>query len=112
MARKQLSQKSQPSKKTSRGIAVSLESDESVPFFYVNCFEVSSSANDFVLSGARMPVKFSAEKQEELSQTGETSLMADFQIVLPPRIVPKLIAALKDQLESHKKLTEKQPSEE
>lgn len=88
-------------KKSDRIVKISLDIDGSTPFFYVNCFEVSSSSNDFSLSGTRMPLKLSDEQKAGLRQ-GAVTLPADLQIIFPPRVMPALIKALTSQFESHK----------
>ena len=89
------------SKKPGANIKIALDIDSSTPFFYVNCFEVSSSANDFSLSGTRMPVKLSEEQKEDVRDGGVT-FPADLQIIFPPRVMPALIKALTSQFEAHK----------
>lgn len=100
-------EKKSPEESGAKAVSVTLDVDSSTPFFYVNCFEISGSANDFYLTGVRMPLRLSDEQKEYLNSDGKVELPADIQIIFPPRIMPILIKALTSQWEAHKTLVAK-----
>ena len=77
---------------------------EDAPLFYANYAEVAHSQHEFALLGVRVPAKLSEEQMSEAKSTGTLTLPIDFQIVLPPTVIPGLIDALKNQLALHKEI--------
>ena len=62
----------------------SIVTTEGTPTFYVNNVEVGCTAYDFSVTCAKIPVKFAAQEMARIKETGQTTLEAVVQMILPP----------------------------
>ena len=69
----------------------------------MNYAEIGHSQHDFVLTAARVPVKFPSAVQAEFMKTGILSIEPEVQITFPPSLVRPLIDALVMQLGSYER---------
>ncbi len=85
-------------------VNIQVEGSPSTATFYVNHLEIAHSAHDFVVTGTRIPAKFSAARQQELTKTKTLTLEAEVQLTLPPSLIQPLISALQQQVASYERL--------
>ena len=88
-------------------VRVVMAETEDAPLFYANYAEVAHSQHEIAILGVRVPAKFSEEQLSEVKSTGIVTLPTDFQIVMPPTVIPGLIDALKNQLVLYRKIASK-----
>ena len=82
-------------------LKIILEPSEETPVTYVNYAEVGHSQYEFSLTFARVPTKLSRHTLSEVQKSGELSLEPVFSLVLPAKVIPGLINALKVQMASY-----------
>ena len=95
--RKRRAKKVEPTP-TMLSMRVVLEETEDVSLFYANYAEVTHSAHEFAIFGVQVPAKLSEEQNSRVKESGVLSLPAEFQIIVPPTMIPGLIEALQGQL--------------
>lgn len=86
-------------------VRIAVDVPEGTPAFYSNYLEVSQTKWDFSLIIARIPVKHSAAKINDMQATGLLPLRADATINFPPTLMAGLIRALTVQKEAYEKAT-------
>lgn len=81
---------------TAEGVALTIVMDTTpdTPAYYMNHAELSVGQHDISLSLARIPPKPGRQELAEAIKSGEILVDAELQIILPPTILPGLIAAL------------------
>ena len=82
-------------------VKVALPQTDDTPTYYVNYAEISHSQYEFALSVVRIPTKLDPERLAAAKKTGTLKLEPTLQVLLPPRLLPGLIAALQTQLKSY-----------
>ena len=84
-------------------VKVVFDMTDETPVSYVNYAEVGHSQYEFTITVVRVPTKLSPEAMASAKKTGEVRLEPQLQLLLPPRVIPGLIDALKKQLDSYEK---------
>lgn len=86
-------------------LRATIEPTDSSPVYFVNLMEVGHTAHDFTIFGIRVPAKLSRAQLEVVSKDEPLVLPAEFQVIIPPTLVPGLISALTSQLAEYEKST-------
>jgi hypothetical protein len=100
---KRLQANAPPSLPSSEKGRIQLEPSDTASVFYVNYMEIGNTMHDFVLSGARIPGKFSAARIEEIKSTKVVTVDTEVQIVFPTSLLAGLIRALSTQKEVYER---------
>lgn len=102
-------QKSQLKGGEQLAMRISLDPTRDTPAFYVNNVEVGRTQHDFLLLGARIPAKISPDELEGQLAGEVLRVEPDVQLILPPTLIPGLIAALQKQLAINLPIQETDP---
>lgn len=77
------------------------EVTESTSSYYCNWASVTHSPYDFILTLARIPTTLKAEQQELAIKRKPIPVEAALQVIFSPKLLPRLIDALSNQMEKY-----------
>jgi len=84
-------------------LAIAVDVNEETPVHYVNYAEVGHSAYEFSISVTRVPTKVDPQVLADAKKAGILRLDAVLQLLIPTKVVPGLIEALRTQLEVYER---------
>lgn len=90
--------------KTELAVRIVVEASQDTPTYYVNHAEIALGQHELALWFARLPTKPSRAETEEVRRSGEIVVDPEFQILIPPTLLPGLIEALGTTLSTYETL--------
>lgn len=92
-------------------LKIVVEASQDTPTYYVNHAEIAAGQHEIAIWFARLPTKPSRLEMEEAKVTGEIIVDPEFQILVPPTLIPGLISALEQTKERHEAMYGNHPKE-
>src|SRR6188768_1206425 len=80
---------------------VVMDPEPGSPAIFVNHFEVQVNLHEFTILASRLPTKPNSRDLANAQASGQFVIEPDVQLVLPPTLIPKLIAALEASLANY-----------
>lgn len=82
-------------------LRIVVEATQDTPTYYVNHAEIALGAHELAIWFARLPTKPSRDETEAARASGEIVVEPEFQILVPPTLLPGLIVALQQTQDNY-----------
>ena len=85
-------------------LRIVVEANQDTPTYYVNHAEIALGAHELAIWFARLPTKPNRDETEAMRASGEIVVEPEFQILMPPTLLPGLIVALQTTKDNYEAL--------